>query len=190
MPLTDKQKRLMQMGGYSDDEIAGVEQQVAQGDQFAGFNNQVMLQGSKGLADILNAQGLTPQQRAMMSATMSRSLGAQAEQGGLGLGRRAAAQGISGTGLANAGLGQIQSGLLSAMQQGEEGINQQSIDLYRSALQSALGITEAEKNRKFQENQQEKQKPNVFGTLAGLVGGPLGELVVDQIFGKKKAYGD
>lgn len=190
MPLTDKQKRLMQMGGYSDDEIAGVEQQVAQGDQFAGFNNQVMLQGSKGLADILNAQGLTPQQRAMMSATMNRNLGLQAEQGGLGLGRRAAAQGISGTGLANAGLGQIQSGLLSALQQGEEGINQQSVDLYRSAIQSALGITEAEKNRKFQENQQEKQKPNVFGALAGLVGGPLGELVVDQIFGKKKAYGD
>jgi hypothetical protein len=129
-----------------------------------------------GLGDILSSGGMTPQQRAMLSATMSRSLGAQAQQAGLGLGRRAAAQGIGGTGLANAGLGQIQSGLLSAQQQGEEGINQQSLDLYRSALQSALGIAESDKDRKAREEQQKAGRTGFGGLLGGVAGSFLGPL--------------
>ena len=142
-----------------------------------------------GLADIINAGGLTPQQRAMFSAAMNRNLGLQAEQAGLGLGRRAAAQGIGGTGLANAGLGQVQSGLLSALQQGNEGIDQQSLDLYRSALQSALGIAEAEKNRQFDSEEARKKRTGLAGLAGGIAGsffGPLGgaagEYIADKIF--------
>lgn len=142
-----------------------------------------------GIGDILSAGGLTPQQRAMLSATLNRSLGMQSEQAGLGLGRRAAAQGIGGTGLANAGLGQVQSGLLSALQQGNEGIDKQSLDLYRSALQSALGIAEAEKNRQFESEEARKKRTGLAGLAGGIAGsffGPLGgaagEYVANKIF--------
>lgn len=138
-----------------------------------------------GLADIINAGGLTPQQRAMFSATLNRNLGLQAEQAGLGLGRRAAAQGIGGTGLANAGLGQVQSGVLSAQQQGEEALNEKSLQMYMNALQTALGLNEAEKNRQMQK---EAQKSSGFGfddilsTGLGLISGPFAEKAGNDLY--------
>lgn len=145
---------------------------------------------NKRLSDIINARGLTPAQRAMFSAAMNRSLGLQAEQAGSGLGRRSAAQGISGTGLANAGLGQIQSGLLSAQQQGEGDLNQKSLDLYMNALNQILGINERQKDRNLQMQQMEDSKTGLGGLLGGLagtffgpVGGALGSKLGDKLFG-------
>lgn len=145
-----------------------------------------------GLADIINAGGLTPQQRAMFSAAMNHNLGLQAEQAGLGLGRRAAAQGIGGTGLANAGLGQVQSGLLSAQQQGEEALNEKSLQMYMDALQTALGITEREKDRQAQKDAQNGSGfgfKDVLGAGLGLFGGKLAEggsnALYDYIFKPK-----
>lgn len=114
-----------------------------------------------GLADILDNKGFSPEQRAIYSNILNRNLGLQAEQAGLGLGRKAAAQGISGTGLANAGLGQVQSGLLAAQQQGEQGINEAGFRAYQQALQTGLGLAEAERQRQFEKSQQ----PGFFESL-------------------------
>ena len=138
-----------------------------------------------GLANIINAGGLTPEQRAMFSATMNRNLGLQAEQAGLGLGRRAAAQGIGGTGLANAGLGQIQSGLLSAQQQGEEGLNEKSLQMYMNALQTALGLSEREKDRQMQKEAQGSAGfglDDILGTGLGLMAGPFAEKAGSSLY--------
>lgn len=128
----------------------------------------VGLDALEGLWNIINAQGLTPQQRAMFSAAMNRNLGMQAEQAGQGLGRRFAAQGIAGTGLANSALGQIQSGLLEAQQEGEEGLNKMGLDLYQNALQSGLSQNQFFRDLVSRErNAAKDRKSRVFSTIFG-----------------------
>lgn len=188
MPLSDFQKMVSRKAGLDPSQI---EQQFAAED----LRSKYLSQAVPKLGSIVESEGLTPAQRSMLSAAMQRSLGTQAEQAGQGLGRRAAAQGISGTGLANANLAQVQSGLLQALQQGDEGINQKSQDLYMSALQSLLGIGERDRDRNIAMNEAERQRKSnsfglddFFGTALGLVGGPFaekaGNKLFDSIFGE------
>lgn len=128
----------------------------------------VGLDALEGLWNIINSQGFTPEQRAMFSATMNRNLGLQAEQAGQGLGRRFAQQGISGTGLANSALGQVQSGLLGAQQQGESDLNKMGFDLYQNALQSGLSQNQFFRDLISRErNAAKDRKWAVFKTIFG-----------------------
>ena len=135
--------------------------------------------------DIVNAGGLTPQQRAMLSAAMNRQLGMQAEQAGQATERRSAAQGIAGTGLANAQYGNVLSGLLSAQQQGEQGLNEYGLNLYQNALRALLGETDVANERQAQ---LEANKGGGFGSfLGGLAGLTAGSILgpAGSAFGSK-----
>lgn len=142
------------------------------------------------LGDILNAGGLTPQQRAMLSAAMNRQLGLQAEAAGETAQRRAAAQGIAGTGIGNAMQGNVLSGLLAAQQEGEEGLNKYSLELYQNALQTLFGGLQRERDRQAQRYIADSQGTGLGGFIGGLAGsflGPLGSTVGaklgDKLFG-------
>lgn len=152
---------------------------------------------TRGLGDILSAGGLTPQQRAMLSAAMNRQLGLQAEQAGQASQRRAAAQGISGTGLANAMQGNIFSGLLSAQQQGESALDKYSLDLYQNALQTLFGASEKDKAQRMQAAAQEGGGLGGFlggaaGLLTGSILGPAGEAIGGKLGSKlgRKIFGE
>lgn len=135
-----------------------------------------------GLADILDNKGFSPEQRAIYSNILNRNLGLQAEQAGLSLGRRAAAQGIGGTGLANAGLGQVQSGLLAAQQQGEQDINEAGFKAYQQALQTGIGLAEAEKQRQFEKSQQPGFLESLFSNALPVAGYALGNKLSSREF--------
>jgi len=118
------------------------------------------------LKDIIASGGLTPQQRAMMTSAMSRQLGRAAEGEKEAMSRRIAAQGIGGTGLANAALSGAQGNLLSAYQQGLSNIEQTGMNSY---LQALYALYNARQNKELAEMQKEGQ-----GGLGGLLGGVLG----------------
>lgn len=125
------------------------------------------LEGLQKLYGILQTgQGLSPQQRGMLSAVMQRSLGMAAEQSGQGLGRRLAAQGISNTGLANSSLAQVLSGSLSAQRQANSELDQQSLNAYFNALQNALGQNQFLRGLNAQERTAAKdRKANTFKSI-------------------------
>ena len=88
---------------------------------------------------LISGQGLTPNQRAMLSAAMSRSIGRAGEAGQEALSRRLSAQGIGGTGLGNAALSGAQGDLLGLYQQGLSDINKADLEMYMNFLNLLAG---------------------------------------------------
>lgn len=127
--------------------------------------------GQKELRKIIANQGLSPEQRAMMSAAMSRTLGRATEADQEALSRRLAAQGISNTGLGNAALTGAQGNLLSAYQQSLSNVDQQSLSAYLNAVNALFGGEMGEAARRSAEKMQEEA---IKGQLIGKLGQAAG----------------
>lgn len=135
-------------------------------------------------ANIIQSGGLTPEQRAMFTAMQERRIASQQEAGGDALARRFAAQGIGGSGLANASLSNLFGQGLLARQEGESNLNQLAL---QNLMAATAGLADFERMRlgaQLQQEGWEARQPNWFGQTIGTIGGKFAGRAAENLADK------